>query len=82
MYVDPVAPGMDVPPLYHWYEGVPPLVGIEVKVTDVPAQIAPEGVADIFTLAGSNGFTVSVIIFEVAGLPVAQVAVDVITTEI
>ena len=82
MYIDPVAPAMSVVPLYHWYEGVPPLVAEAVKVTDVPAQIAPEGEADIFTLTGSNGFTVMVIVFDVAGLPVAQVAVDVITTEI
>jgi hypothetical protein len=58
------------------------LVGVAVKVTDVPAHIAPVGAAEMFTLAGSNGFTVMVIVFDVAGLPVAHVAVDVMTTEI
>jgi hypothetical protein len=50
-----------------------------VKVTEVPVHIAPDGEADMLTLAGNNGFTVMVIILDVAGLPVAQVAVDVIT---
>ena len=58
------------------------MVGLAVKVTEVPAQIAPDGEADILTLAGNNGFTVIVIILDVTGLPVAQVAVDVITTVI
>jgi hypothetical protein len=73
---------MGVPSLNHWYAGVPPLIELAVKVTEVPAQIAPEGEADMFTLAGNNGFTVTVIILDVAGLPVAQVTVDVITTVI
>ena len=51
-----------------------------VKVTEVPEQFAPDGDAAILTLAGSAVFTVIVIAFDVAGLPVAQVAVDVITT--
>jgi hypothetical protein len=38
--------------------GVPPLIGVAVKVTDVPAQIDPEGLADILTLAESVGLTV------------------------
>jgi hypothetical protein len=58
------------------------LVGVAVKVTEVPAQIAPEGTAAILTLAGRFGLTVIVIVFDVAGLPVAQVAFDVITTVI
>ena len=58
------------------------MVGTAVKMTDVPAQIAPDGEAEILTLAGNNGFTVMVIILDVAGLPVAQVAVDVIITVI
>ena len=61
---------------------VPPLVGVAVKVTEVPAQIAPEGTAAMLTLAGSVGFTIIVIVFDVAGLPVTQVNVEVITTEI
>jgi hypothetical protein len=80
VYVDPVSPVISVPPLYHWYAGTPPLVELAVKVTEVPAQIAPDGEAEILTLAGNKGFTVIVIILEVAGLPVAQVAVDVIST--
>ena len=73
---------MDIMPLYHWYVGIPPLIGFAVNVTEVPAQIAPNGEADMLTLAGSNGFTVIVIILDVAGLPVSQRAVDVITTVI
>ena len=53
-----------------------------MKVTEVPAQITPDGEVDILTLAGNNGFTIIVIVLDVAGLPVAQVAVDVITTVI
>jgi hypothetical protein len=53
-----------------------------VKVTEVPVQIGPDGEAEMLTLAGNNGFTVIVIVLEVAGLPVAHVAFDVITTEI
>ena len=73
---------MGIPPLYHWYVGVPPLIGFAVKDTEVPAQIAPDGEAEILTLAGNKGFTVMVIVLDVTGLPVAQVAVDVITTVI
>jgi hypothetical protein len=58
------------------------LVGVAVKVTDVPAQTAPEGTAAMLTLAGRIGLTTIVIVFDVAGLPVAQVKVEVITTVI
>jgi hypothetical protein len=58
------------------------LVGVAVNVTEVPEQIAPDGTAAILTLAGRFGLTVIVIAFDVAGLPVAQVAFDVITTVI
>jgi hypothetical protein len=51
-----------------------------VKITDVPEQIAPEGEADILTLAGSTVFTVIVIGLEVAGFPDTQFKEDVITT--
>jgi len=51
-----------------------------VNVTLVPAQIAPLGLAAMLTLAGRFGFTVIVMLFDVAGEPVAQVAFDVITT--
>jgi hypothetical protein len=60
--------------------GVPPLIGAAVKVTDVPAQIDPEGLADILTLTGSAVFNDIVIELEVAGLPVTQVKDEVITT--
>jgi len=55
------------------------LVGVAVNVTLVPAQIVVDGLAAMLTLAGKFGFTVIVIVFDVAGLPVPQVAVDVIT---
>jgi hypothetical protein len=59
---------------------VPPFVGVAVKVTEDPAHIGPVGNAAILTLAGSNGLTISVIVLEVAGLPVAHDAFEVITT--
>ena len=64
---------------FHWYEGVdPPFVGVAVKVTEVPVQTGfAEAATDILT--GSNGFTVMVTVFEVAGLPVGQVALEVKT---
>jgi len=57
---------------------VPPLVGVAVKVTFVPEQIVVAE-AEILTLTGRLGFTVMVTVLEVAGLPVAQVALDVNT---
>ena len=51
-----------------------------VKVTDVPAQIAPEGDAAMFTLAGNTGLTVIAIVLDVAGLPDAHDKLDVRTT--
>ena len=52
-------------------------------VTEVPAQIAPDGTAAILTLAGRFGLTVMVIPVEVAGDPVRQgVALEVISTVI
>ena len=50
-----------------------------VKVTLVPAQIVVADAAAV-TLTGKFGFTVIVIPVLVAGLPVAQVALDVNTT--
>ena len=58
---------------------MPPLDAVALKVTLAPAQILPGGVAAILTSAATFGFTVIVIVFEVAGEPVAQVALDVIT---
>ena len=55
---------------------MPPLTGEAVNVTDVPAQTKlAEG--EMETLAGINGFTVMVIVFEVAGFPVVQVSFEV-----
>jgi len=56
---------------------VPPLVGVAVKVMLLPAQAVPDGLAAMLTLTGRFGFTVIVIVLDVAGLPVAQVALDV-----
>ncbi len=55
---------------------VPPLVGVAVNVTDVPEHT---GFADaaIETLTGRFGFTVMVTVFDAAGFPVGQVALDV-----
>ena len=57
---------------------VPPLTGEAVKVTEVPAQtgLAPAATA---TLTGRLGLTVMVTVFEVTGLPVAHVALEVKT---
>ena len=54
------------------------MVGTAVKVTDVPVQMVVPGLAEILTLTGLLVFTVVLIVFEVAGLPVTQVAFDVI----
>ena len=48
-----------------------------MNVTLVPAQIVLPGLAAMLTLAGRFGFTVIVMLFDVAGEPVAQVAFDV-----
>ena len=55
------------------------MVGVAVNVTGVAAQT---GLAEatIETLAGRIGYTVIVTVFDVAGLPVAQVALEVSTT--
>jgi hypothetical protein len=49
-----------------------------VNVTLVPEHMVVAD-AEILMLAGKFGFTVMVTVFEVAGLPVAQVALEVIT---
>jgi hypothetical protein len=57
---------------------VPPLVGVAVNVTEVPAQtLLAEG--DDAMLTGTTGFTVMVIGLEVAGLLLTQFALDVST---
>jgi hypothetical protein len=52
---------------------------VAVNVTLVPAQIAPAGTAETLTLTGKLGLTVIVTVLDVAGLPVAHVALDVNT---
>ena len=54
------------------------MVGVAVKVTDVPSQTGLAEAA-IATLTGSNGLTVMVTVFDVAGLPVGQVTLEVST---
>jgi hypothetical protein len=56
-------------------------VGVAVKVTEVPEHTGLEG-AVIEILTGKFGFTVMVTVYEVAGLPVGQVALDVSKQEI
>ena len=59
------------------------MVGVAVKMTEVPAQIAPEGTTAMLTLAGRFGLTTIVIVFDVAGEPVRHgEAFEVITTVI
>ena len=64
---------------FHWYAGVvPPFVGVAVKVTEVPEQTGfAEGATE--TLTVNNGFTIMVTVFEVAGLAVGQVTLEVKT---
>ncbi len=52
------------------------MVGVAVKVTEVPAQMVVAE-AETLKLTGRFGFTVIVNWFEDAGLPVAQVALEV-----
>ena len=76
-----VAPEILVPFNFHCQEGVvPPLTGVAVKVTEDPAQT---GLADaaMETLTGSNGLTVITTGVEEAGLPVAQMALEVKSQE-
>ena len=59
------------------------MVGVAVKVTDVPEQIAPDGTAAMLTPAVNIGLTVMVIPDEVTGDPARQgVAFEVISTVI
>jgi hypothetical protein len=76
-YVPPVPTGSAF--LNHWYVGVPPLTGVGVNVTEVPAQISLAD-GEIETLTGSNGFTVMTTVFEAAGLPVLQARLEAMTT--
>ena len=56
----------------------PPLfVTAAVKITDVPAQIVPEGFAVIFTTGLMLGFTTIVMLLDVAVVGEAQAALEV-----
>jgi hypothetical protein len=57
------------------------LVGVAVNVTDVPEHTGFAEAA-IETLTGRFGFTVILIVFDAAGFPVGQVALEVRTQEI
>ncbi len=58
------------------------MVGVAVKVTLVPAQmVLSPSLEAMLTLAGKFGLTVVVMVFDVAGEPVAHVALDVNTTD-
>jgi hypothetical protein len=57
------------------------LVGVAVKVTDVPSQTGFVS-TEIVTLAVRMGFTVIVTVLEVAGFPEIQASLELITTEI
>ena len=57
------------------------MVGVAVKVTFVPVQIVVADAATL-TLTGKFGLTFIITVFDVAGLPVAQVAFDVNITKI
>jgi hypothetical protein len=71
-----------VPFTRHWYEGLaPPLVGVAVNVTLVPAQIVLSASLDaMLTLAVKLGLTVVVMLLDVAGEPVVQGELEVTTT--
>ena len=66
-----------IPFTFHWYDGVlPPLTGVALNVTEVPAHTGL-AVAEMAMLTGISGFTVMVIVLEVAGLPEAQLKFEV-----
>ena len=60
---------------------MPPLVGVAVKVTVLPRQNGLDE-AEILTLTTRFGLTVIVIVFDVAGFPVAHARLDVSAQEI
>jgi hypothetical protein len=59
---------------------VPPFVGVAVKVTLAPAQIAPAGEAEILTAGTNTGLTVMLMAEEVAVAVEGQATFVVITT--
>ena len=67
----------DTPFTYHAYTGVvPPFTAVAVKVTGVPSQMVPAGEAAMLMLTGCSGATSITMVFEAAGLLVAQVALE------
>jgi hypothetical protein len=74
--------GLFVPTIFplslHWYDGdVPPFVGVAVNVTLVPLQTGNEGFAERLRLTAVVGVTAMVIVFDIAGLFVAQLMFEV-----
>ena len=59
---------------------MPPLVGVAVKVTLVPAQIVLPGFALMLTDGVTDPVTTIVMAFDVAVVGLAQASDDVITT--
>ncbi|GAB3201446.1 hypothetical protein GCM10027293_24140 [Pontibacter aydingkolensis] len=57
------------------------MVGVAVKVTLVPAQIGPDVLAEMFTLAGLKGLTVTFRVADVVPHRPAAVAVMVAVPE-
>ena len=74
-----VSPVTADPFFHHWYVGVPPFVGVAVKVTDVPWHTGL-ALAAMLTLTGNGVFTVIVIVLLVAGLPVMHSRLEINTT--
>jgi hypothetical protein len=62
---------------FHWKTGRdPPFIGVAVKVTLIPWQTGFWD-ATIDKLTGRFGFTVIVIVFDMAGFPVTQLELEV-----
>lgn len=69
------------PLILHWNEGAaPPLTGVAVNVTEVPAHIVPVGLSAMVTAGVTLALTVIVTGALVAVGEVVQVAFEVITT--
>jgi hypothetical protein len=55
---------------------------VAVKHTGVPEQTVSDGAAETVMLTGRTGFTIMAIPLDVAGFPVGQMALEVITQDI
>ena len=60
----------------------PRLEAVAVKVTDVPAQMAPDGDAAMLTVGVTFAFTVMVIVLDVAVVDVRQVPPVTVITQL